>query len=335
MATFNAIWINGGKFNSVDLDFFASKQIFNLYLQVAAIDSNGIHLYPYGPSPQETAANIDWVHSYDSRMRVLDWTGCRPELYGHCDITTVAQRTKIVQSEAAHVQECHFDGLASDLETGDTNPGYNTPQNLVDFFNEETVAMRNLGKISAPFIYAGQKLWYGNFDKWAAYFPQINVDYAVITLDRPSSGLYGAQCQLPDCSDVKYRYNEQMGYIETLHRWLQGCPSKLAPATGYRGTSSMTKKAGLQYDIEWVKEYIATYGDNPKLAGFSLYDYKADVSGTPPENQYTTIDSPISAVDWADWDAWAWKNVVEQPPAGINFKFAKSYQGGNINLTLG
>jgi len=368
MATFNAIWSWKG-FTSIDLDFLASKKIFNIYMQVSSFHPR-VSTYPKnGGTSQLTdlvydwttipsvVQNVDFIHSYDPRFKVLSWTGPRfpaDEYEADIDdfhymyIMTAEQRNNIINQEIQHVQDCHFDGVAQDLETGNVgymvipanvcsryqykdrasclaNGGtwaatgspragvevvYNRSQEIIDFWNAEAAAMHNLGKISAPFAYAGQGLWMGNFDNWKQYFSQLVVDYAVITLDNG-----GTEHTNPA--------NNQIGYIETLKAWLDFCPSKLAPTGGY---------GGLPKDIAWTNDYVAQYGNTPKLAGRSMYDYAPGRPGTPPSNQiYPHPDSPITDADWALWDAWALKNL---DLLTFDFNFSKAYQGGIVNLAL-
>ena len=321
---FNAIWFNGGStITDRDLDFLASMNIFNIYWQKAYLDSSGVH--SYSASNSEIAQVIDYVHSYDSRFRVLAWLGVRQEIYGFADLSTPEKRASVLASEIAYVQDCHFDGLATDLETGtvDWTTGTDS-QDFIDFWNAETEEMHKLGKISAPFVFSGKGLWTGNFDNWLPYIKQLKVDYVALAI-----GSQG-ECTSYDpeqhdtrekCEAAEYYWDplyhtdpnyNHIGFADTLKAWIDNCPSPLAPVM-------LCGDATGDFIGNYTR-FFNEYGQSPKVAGWSLYDYVPNLPGSPRTNQIEYYgsggpDCPFFDWGWDMWSDWTPKDGSSEPQA--------------------
>jgi hypothetical protein len=133
-----------------------------------------------------------------------------------------------------------FDGIQDDIEDITPNTTY---QNLVDYWNAETVALHNVGKQNIPFYY------FSSYD--AQYFAQINADYVALCL-------YGS---------VPY---EESVFKEIMDLGLTNAisPCLVSMETGADGGDVLGTQFG------WVDSVISESGPYSNLAGFALYDYE-------------------------------------------------------------
>jgi hypothetical protein len=292
---FNAIWVNGGMPNSADLNFLASHQVYNLFWETHGLGKssegdNGVFNLQY--TDQAIANEMDWIHTNYPQFHVYEWlVSPAPEQntawwsWGYPDLTTYNSRQVIIQAEVRMVQNCHLDGITSDLERV-----FN--QTLVNYENELTVALHtansNYKDIPEFGTGAGDSLNGQNPDNEQTFvinmLSQIHADYIQL----------GYEANDPANYVYEHTTNSYLGVDEALQRCLSGAVSPCLATMGYED---------MTHYIQDANDEVQEYGLSSNLQGFAIYDYVGGLSNNPPSNQvYPAVDSPVTASDWQMWD---------------------------------
>ena len=281
---FNGVWCFKNDLNSTMLKACVSHQVFNIFLNVGYPKPSqyptliGIvpdHETGISVSKTQVDSYIKLLASVDSRLKLWAWFGTWSSLgttdsngheLGQVDVSTKSNRTAIIDA-LVDVAKWGFDGVQDDTEDFTPNSRLANGQfgpNQVDFWNDETIALHNIGVKVAIFTPA---VWY-NFN--SMYLPQMKgMDYII------SAGFW--------VSDTQPTFNTQM------RQFLKN--TKIPVAIDIQ-SSDAGDCAAL---ISWIEGLpLSSY---PNVIGFSLYEYNAFTSHSDWKawDNWTTKNSTIPA----------------------------------------
>lgn len=299
---FNGIWTWKTYINADMLSNLVSHQIFNVFVSVgypnwdddsrlATIDPETgqpiVPEYELGIkiTPAEVASLNQLLASVDSRLKLWAWFGTysndpratthsEKHYYARVDLSTQYYRSLIIEN-IVEVASWGFYGVQDDTEdVVEITSSAQKFQNQIDFWNEEQVALNNIGVKLATFTYAGPpSLW--TYKPEYNFVGQLNVDYIILTAD---------QRQSQEVIDI-------YGPIETI--WKTEIATGLSvaqspclinvPSAFGSGVSSQP----LNVLLEWLSEINPT--SYPNYVGHTIYCYKDGIED-------------ITSTEWAAWD---------------------------------
>ena len=308
---FNGIWCFKSDMNATFLKNCVSHQIFNIFVNVGYPKPSQ---YPtlVGIVPaNESGINVTKVQvdnynkllaSVDSRLKLWAWFGTwntdgKTDAEGHAlakvDVSTVANRTAIIDA-IVDVAGWGFYGIQDDTEDFTENSKNSNGQfgdHVVNFWNDETVAMHKLGLKIAIFTPA---VWH-NFN--TLYLPKMKgMDYIIaagLTASSSETSFYTQMRQflkntkIPVTIDIQSDYH---GASEKLINWINGLP-------------------------------LSSYSN---IVGYSLYDYRNFQSHTdwaawdqwtakdsnPPAAPTITQDGLLLSSSAPAGNIWRWNDMV-------------------------
>ena len=282
--TFNGVWTWKSYINVDVLNNLVSHQVFNVFVNVGYPnpddDPRLAGIVPEEEigiviSPQEVDYLNQLFASVDARLKLWAWFGTWSRLgtddhsghyYAKVDLSTRYNREVIIEN-IVEVASWGFYGVQDDTEDRTDNT---TPQNRIDFWNEEKVALNQIDVKLATFTYSGPpSLW------WVRdYVAQLDVDYIILCAE---------QRQTQEVIDI-YGSIEQIWKSElTTGLSVAQSPCLINVPSAYgSGLPSQT----LNVQLEWLSEINAT--SYPVYSGHTIYCYRNELS--------------ITSSEWAAWD---------------------------------
>jgi len=294
---FNAVWCFQRNVDSAMLQDLVSHKIFNVFVYVGYpnIDDDPrlegiVPEYEIGilswVTPENVASMKQLFASVDSRLRLWAWFGtwsddprASGDLGGHyyakVNISTSYNRNVIIEN-IVKFSAYGFYGVQDDTE--DILPDLTVaPQNLVNFWNEEQVALNKIGVKLAAFAYSGPpSLW------WVRdYVSKLNVDYIIACPDISQSqeviALYGP---------IEEIWKSE---VKTCLSYAQA--PVIFDTPSHYGGGSHTPYLG-DY-MEWLEEIDAR--SYPRYSGNAIYIYD-------PVTASSTGTEAIADSEWVAWD---------------------------------
>ena len=281
---FNGVWTWRTYINADMLKDLVSHQIFNVFVNVGypnpSDDSRLTGIVPKEEigiwfSQQEVTSLKQLFASVDSRLKLWAWFGTWSSLgtddysghyYAKVDLSTRYNRQVIIEN-IVEVASWGFYGVQDDTEDYTSNT---TPQNRIDFWNEEAIALHQIGVKLATFTYSGPpSLW------WVKkYVSQLKVDYIILAPDMRQS---------QEVIDIH-------GPIETIWKTEVSTGLSVAQSPCLINTPSAAgsgvKELSLDVLLDLQSEINVT--SYPVYKGHTIYCYRNELS--------------ITNSEWAAWD---------------------------------
>jgi hypothetical protein len=277
----NGIWTWKSQINSVMLEEMVSHNIFNIFVYVGyptpdfdprlsgiVPDTN----YGINTSPQEVQSLKQQLASVDSRLKLWAWFGTYSTLspvdgishdLAEVDLSTSYNRQVIIEN-MVEVANWGFYGVQDDTEDVIYDSLNQKYQNQFDLWNEEQIALNQIGVKLATFTYSGPPSFW-TYNPPYEFVKQLDVDYIILVqsiwLDSKDVWISevkqaASAAKSPILVRLEYAYSSSFPTVTEQIEWLKESGISFSGCALY-----LDYPDGAQEDWVAWDNYLLTFGE--------------------------------------------------------------------------